>query len=321
MCTYNGARFLREQLLSVLNQSLPISELVVSDDGSTDDTLAVVREVLDVFGSTHRAPALVVLHNETPLGVAANFEQAIRTCSGAIIALADQDDLWHADRLERMVGVFESRPDLLLLHSDARMVDETGVPLGYTLFEALAIDKATKVLVHEGLGFVPLMRRNLVTGSTTVIRAELARAALPIPAGWLHDEWLAVVAGSIARFDMLDETTIDYRQHGNNQIGQLKSTLRYRVRRLLQPRTQRNARLLARATSLAKAITGYGPSVPGSYLELTQDKLKHEVVRSSYARGRLRRIPAVLREQITGRYVRFGRGWEDAVRDLLQSAQ
>jgi glycosyltransferase involved in cell wall biosynthesis len=262
-----------------------------------------------------------IIHNDGPHGVAANFQHAISACSGDVIALSDQDDVWAPGRLKTLVEHLQRNGDLMLLHSDARMVDESGTPLGYSLFEAISLLETERAQIHGGRGFEALLRRNLVTGATTVIRASLTRIAFPIPAGWLHDEWLAIVAGAIARFDVVEVKSMDYRQHGSNQIGQLKPTLGYRVRRLLEPRSSRNDRLLARAGSLVERLDALGELVPASYRELGRGKLEHEKCRSALPAARLKRIRPVLREYRSGAYERYGRGRPDVLRDLVQSAK
>ena len=124
LCTYNGARFVAEQLRSILAQSSPADQIVISDDGSTDGTLEVVRAELAAAGSA--LPEVIILENPAPLGVTRNFEQAILACTGDLIVLCDQDDTWVPDRLARAEREFAARPDLLLLYSDASLVDEGG---------------------------------------------------------------------------------------------------------------------------------------------------------------------------------------------------
>jgi glycosyltransferase involved in cell wall biosynthesis len=322
LCTYNGARYIRAQLESILSQQVPDLEIVVSDDGSSDGTVDVVR---DVQGQAHqssaaRGPRIRVIENETPLGIAANFEQAIAACSRGVIALSDQDDIWHPGRLKALVDRIEADDAIALLHSNARMVDENGGLLGYRLSDAIHFTESEVALVHSGNGFDVLLRRNVVTGATSVIRSELASRAFPTPEGWLHDEWLAIMAAVTARFDFLDIDSIDYRQHGNNQIGQLRPDLAHNLRRLKEPRTARNRRLLARASGLSERVRDLADAVPPRYVELVEGKLAHERVRSTLPARRLPRLLPVVREARKGGYVRFGLGWADILRDLVQPA-
>lgn len=319
LCTRNGEKFIVEQLRSILEQSEPPREVVVSDDASTDGTLARIQETYEDYRARHATSVdLKIIRNHEPLGVAKNFEQSILACTFDLIALSDQDDVWAVDRLRRASDLFESRPDLLLLHSDARLIDEAGAVIPGALFEALEISAAAIRSIHAGEAFEQLMRRNLVTGATVLLRRELATLAVPFPDAWVHDEWLAMVASAIGRMDVLEETLIDYRQHGANQIGVRKLSLTEKYRRMVEPGMLRNSRLLARATELEKRFAGMGASVSQGRIEAVRQKLAHEVVRSKLSPWRVARIIPILRELRTGRYTDFGRGVSDAGRDLIQ---
>ena len=125
LCTHNGTRFIGEQMRSICFQTLPPGEIVLSDDASSDDGVAVARAALRECEQARPGLSidLRVIENSPPLRVTKNFEQAALACRGDLIALSDQDDVWHPERLARMAAEFERRPDLLLLHTDARLVN------------------------------------------------------------------------------------------------------------------------------------------------------------------------------------------------------
>jgi glycosyltransferase involved in cell wall biosynthesis len=314
LCTYNGERFMREQLQSILGQTVPPAELVVSDDGSSDRTLQVVREVV---AEVSKAPRMTILENARPLGVAGNFTRAIEACTSDLVVLSDQDDVWRSDRIERLVTAFTESPDLVLLHGDADLIDGSDAPLGASLFDALGVTSAVQQLVHDGGAFELLLRRNIVTGATTGFRRTLATVAFPVPEGWLHDEWLAIVGAATARIDLTTERLVEYRQHGENEIGVRKLSVVGKFRRMIEPGSERSARLLRRASSLVDRLAD-SPDVAQVRRNAITEKLAHERARSALSEHRLLRLVPVLRELQTGRYSRFGRGPSDAVRDLLQ---
>jgi glycosyltransferase involved in cell wall biosynthesis len=321
LCTYNGERFIGEQVASILAQSVLPTEIVLSDDASSDETVAVAETVVAAWLAENpdRAVDFVVLRNTAALGVTGNFEQAIAATTGDFVALSDQDDVWHSNRIERALAAFGISPQTLLLHSDARLVDAGGEALDDTLFSAYDVNSAGIATIRAGAAFDILARRTIVTGATTMIRRPLFELAKPFPAGWVHDEWLAIVASALGALDVIDEQLIDYRQHGANEIGAATLSFFGKFRRMLEPRSDRNRRLLERSESLAERFAAM-PQIPAEFADIVRAKLQHERVRSALPARRLLRLPAVVRELRTGRYARFGRGVADAVRDLLQPA-
>lgn len=315
--THNGARFLGEQLDSILRQSRPVDEIVLSDDASGDGTVELAQRAIDARRASDAAtPELVVLRNPVALGVTANFEQALRAASGDLIALCDQDDVWHPDRVSRAVAEFAARPELDLVAADARLVDDAGAPLGSTLFETLGVDAGVRERLASS-PFEELLKRNVVTGATAMVSRRLVERAAPFPASWVHDEWLAVVASVGGGIAVVPDPVIDYRQHGGNQIGVTRLGAGGRLARLREPRTERNATLLARAQDLADRLPAIAAG-DGRVEAEAAGKLAHEVMRQGIPVARLRRIGPVWREWRTGAYSRYGRGAQDVLRDLVQ---
>lgn len=322
LCTHNGAEFVGEQLLSILDQSLRPGEIVVSDDASTDETARIVTRTMHEWSTAHPEAAVrfSLLRNDRPLGVTANFEQALAACTGELVALSDQDDVWHPDRLARMAAEFDRRAPLLLLGSDARLVDNAGAPTGRNLFETLGVGAGELGPVHEGRAVGVLLRRNIVTGATSLLRRELVERARPFPASWVHDEWLAMVAALTGDLDLLPDRLVDYRQHGGNQIGASSLDTAGKIGRLLAPRAARNARLLARAEALRERAPLLTPTPPREFLDHVEAKAAHERARSALPAGRLRRIAPVFALWRAGNYGRYGLGAQDVLRDLVQPA-
>jgi len=318
LCTRNGARYLVAQVQSICAQVPPPDEIVVSDDESSDGSVAIVRATLAQHGAAN-TPALTVLENRPALGVTRNFEQAVRACRSDLIALCDQDDAWHAGRLARMVDAFRSRPELLLLHSDARLVDGDLAPLGSTLFEALEVKPSELAGIAAGQAFFVLQRRNLVTGATTVFRRSLLTAALPFPPEWVHDEWLAAIAAATGCMDVVPEPLIDYRQHASNQIGARRPTLREKLAKAVAPRGLKHAERLRRAEVLLERLESLGQQVPSACLQAQRDKVAHQRFRTGLPPSRLLRWMPVLLAAARGRYERFDRGWQSVAQDLLES--
>ncbi|MGO4691593.1 glycosyltransferase family 2 protein [Glaciibacter sp. 2TAF33] len=320
LCTYNGAAFIQEQIRSILQQTLVPDEIVISDDGSSDGTLDLVADTIEEFQAENRACAVMprILRNAEPLGVTRNFEQALTACNGDLIALSDQDDLWHPQRFERMVAEFGRRPNLLLLSSDARLVDAKGKPTGLTLLATLGVSRSDEDSVHQGRALDALLRRNIVTGATTMVRRNLVERAVPFPESWVHDEWLAMVGAVTGEVDLLAEALIDYRQHGGNQIGASSLDAAGKLGRLRAPRSARNRRLLARAEALQERARDFRPVVSPGTLAKIDAKVAHDQMRNMLPAARLLRVRPILQEWRTGAYNRYGLGLQDVLRDLVQ---
>jgi len=316
MCTYNGANFVAEQLRSVLNQSLPPSEIVIADDGSSDGTLDVVAAVV---AEAETAIPVRILRGESPLGVTRNFERAIAHTTGQLIALCDQDDVWHENRLAVAVEDLVDDTAVLLWHSDARLVDERGEALGFSLFESLGLSGGDVAGINGENPLSVYVRRNLVTGATTVFRRPLLDVALPFPASWVHDEWLGVMAAATGRTRVSTRAVIDYRQHSRNQIGVLRPTIALKLGRMLEPRGDRYIALAARAEALVRRLEKL--EVDSLTIELARRKFDFETGRSRYPRPRLARVAPVLAGLRNGSYRELSsQGNRDVLRDIFQPA-
>lgn len=318
LCTYQGGSYLGAQLDSLLTQTRLPDEIVVFDDASQDGTW----EQLQSF--SRQASALnvhVALHqNPANVGYIENFQLALESTKGALVFLCDQDDIWHADRLARYVAEFERRPDLLMLHSDARLVDGTGKSLGCGLFEAFEIGKDELDAVHRGKAFEVLLRRNIVTGATMAVRRSVIDRQIGVPDGWIHDEWLAMVAATLGPVDCLEEATIDYRQHGSNQVGARRRGFleRLTVTSGKVSHIEFMARMLLRTQTLSDIVESGRLHLDPQSTHLLSERLRHAKLRSALPLALLPRSSAVFAEYASGRYKRFSNGMRSLLSDLVR---
>jgi len=317
LCTHNGANFIREQLASILAQTLPPTDIVLSDDASTDNTVELARAAL----AAHPQISLTVLSNQPALGVMRNFQQAALASTGELIALCDQDDLWDPTKLQRIAEVFAARDDVSLVHTDAQLVSHDGEMLQHTLLESLEARASEIREIHDGKAFDTLLRRNLVTGATAVLRRSLLDSAVPFADEWVHDEWLAIVSAAVATNELIDEPLIDYRQHASNQIGARKLTFRQKLSKFREPRQERNEHLVARALQLVERLEALGPAVKPEALRRARQKLAFERARLALPAANVLRLWPITRAALDGRYRRFSLGLPDVVRDLAQPAR
>lgn len=312
ICTFNGAQFLEQQLASIDGQSVRVDEIVLVDDGSIDGTLSVAAK----FSEASRTP-LKIFQNSVRLGSTLNFERAITLCSGDLIFLADQDDVWASGKVEQMRAAFVDDDHLLLAHSDARMVDEKGNSLGYTLFEALGCASMDIAAAHRQGAFEALLKRNTVTGATVAFRRRLMDWAQPFPAHCVQDEWLAWMASALGKTALVPGTLIDYRQHGGNQIGARRRSSSEKLRYAIATPASFYDVQQRRAESLTARLRQIENGVSVEFRRSSALKLAHETARRSLPVSRLLRLPAIARELLSGRYVRYSVGLKSALRDLL----
>ncbi len=198
MATYNGAKYLREQLESFSAQTRLPDELVVCDDGSGDDTLNILEE----FART--APFQVrIFRNDVNLGYGQNFGRAMGLCSGDLIFLSDQDDIWFPEKIEVVSNFAEDRPEIMLFLNDAELTDGDGTPLGLTVLGQTM-----------SLGLNEL---HFVNGCCMALRGPFVKAALPIPTpDFVHDAWLNRLALLFNVKKVFRNVLQYYRRHGNN---------------------------------------------------------------------------------------------------------
>jgi glycosyltransferase involved in cell wall biosynthesis len=321
LCTYNGERYIAEQIRSILGQSLPVGEIVLSDDASADGTVRVVRDEIARFNRENPSATveLVVLSNGARLGVTKNFQRALESCRYDLIALCDQDDVWHHTKIAEQVQQFDRRPDLLLIHSNARLVDEDGSLLPGSLLESLEVTNAVMAAIHAGQAFDVLLRRNIATGATMMVRRALLTAALPLPNAWIHDEWLAIIAAAIGVVDASTTSCIDYRQHSANQIGVRTPTLRYKLARLFESRGDRTLQLAKRAAILRDRLQSLGACVPPKRVQAARGKYIFELRRARLPASRVMRVVPVVALALSGGYSKYAsQGLRDIARDLIQ---
>ena len=231
LATYNGAAYLAPQLDSLLAQTHTHFRLLVSDDGSTDDTLAILRRYEGAFGGR-----MVLLPQGQPSGgVARNFERLMQASAAdgraEWIAFCDQDDVWLPEKTARLLAALQALEQRTgadapcLVHSDLTVVDQDLDVISPSFAAYQRIDPAD---------ITPrtLLSVNQVTGCATLINRALLQLALPLPPeAVMHDWWLAVLSGSGAR-QFLPEPLVLYRQHGRNQIGARDRGLPSRLTRL-----------------------------------------------------------------------------------------
>jgi glycosyltransferase involved in cell wall biosynthesis len=311
MCTYNGAQFLQQQLDSLVRQTLPPSELVICDDLSTDKTIEIVRQ----FSATAPFP-VKFFQNKKNLGSTANFSRAISLCDGDLIALCDQDDVWHAEKIARQVQAFEQNPEIGGVFCDGELIDSASAPLNLSLWDSMDFTPARQQKVKNGNAGTVIIRRNFVTGATLMFKMKLRSQFLPIPPEWVHDGWIAWMILLHSRLHLLPNRLISYRIHANQQIGADLQSLSGRLKRDKNFIIDQHVLELTRLDSLEQKLNTNQAESAARYKNLVHRK-------RAFLKARI----AMLRLNIVFRfaslttwamdYMRFANGFRSIVGDLL----
>lgn len=214
MTTYNGEKYLCEQLDSILSQTYKDFELIICDDCSKDKT----SEILNKY--EQKDSRIKVFINKQTLGFKKNFEKAISLCRGGLIAFCDQDDVWNPKKLElSLANIGENS----LLCTNAELTDSNLNPLGYTMKESSLVPDLSK----DNLEILKiLIHKNFVQGSTILAKSDFIKKYFPIPEQVIfHDWYYAICAILEGGIKYLDIPTIKYRQHQSNVTENEKHSL------------------------------------------------------------------------------------------------
>lgn len=197
LCTYNGERFLNKQLDSLLSQDYENFEIIAVDDCSDDGTWPVLQKYAE---SDDR---IKLYRNEQNLGCTRNFEKAINLCNGDYIALADQDDIWEANKIRLLK---RSLRDCIMVYHNSDFIDEHDQRIGQ-------ITMATNRHMYDGESCLPLIVSNCISGHATLFRRELIKYILPFKDNTYHDWWIAYAAFNVGKVKFVDKVLVHYRQH------------------------------------------------------------------------------------------------------------
>lgn len=222
LCTFNGEEYVEEQLLSIIEQTVQVDEIIISDDNSVDKTIEIARKILKDYNIKHE-----IIINDTRLGVVKNFQQAIGMCMGDIIFLSDQDDIWIKHKVAKILEEFSKNQNLIMVFSDAELINEYGKSLKTRLWSTL--DFSIDVLKNKKFIEV-LLNRSIVTGATMAFKKKLYYHSIPFSNYWIHDGWLALNSSLYGEIVALKDPLIKYRQHSKNVIGASKKTSLKRIK-------------------------------------------------------------------------------------------
>jgi glycosyltransferase involved in cell wall biosynthesis len=201
LCTYNGEQFLEAQLQSILSQTYAEIEIIICDDASTDSTKKIITSY------ALKDNRIKYFFNETNIGVNKNFEQGFAKAAGGFIAIADQDDIWRPEKIQKQFALFTTE-DILLVHTCSVIFSGEELPVGKITNKA--------VNLMEGNDCRKLLLRNSISGHNILFRSKLYHLSVPFPLFVYYDWWLSEVATVNGNIAASPEVLAFQRKHDNN---------------------------------------------------------------------------------------------------------
>jgi Glycosyl transferase family 2 len=314
MAVYNGERFIREQLDSFVRQTRLPDELVVSDDGSTDRTLDLVR----TFAATAPFEVRILKHAFGP-AMSANFQNAISEARGDIIFTADCDDVWYPQKIELMMKAFSHCPEAGLVVCNAEMVDENLRPLGKTSWQHLRFHSSRRRIRKFARGEAFDVRLPAL-GQSMAFRAQTRSVFLPFPqddlfrgGGWDYFIAWTVICSGVAGVALIPRPLLAWRRHKDSATADRSESRLQAVLERWQARRKRGLPTLPAVVRRLEELSG--PEVSNS--KIRDEALAHWRWRCGLPSSRWARIPGLAKELASLRYHRFSQGVRTAIRDLL----
>lgn len=314
LCSYNGERYIEQQLQSIANQTRLPAELVICDDRSTDST----PEIVERFAKS--APFEVkYVQNEknigsTGKGITRNFEKAVRLCTGSFIALCDQDDAWFPEKLSRLTGLLESDPQLGGVFSDSQLMKQDSTPTKTLLSETTGLDKRDQKWLREGQELRVLLAMTKVYGSTLMFRASLLDRILPVPPSWWFDAWFGCMIAVHSRLIFLPEPLVHYRIHPAQSVGAVVPTLSQRIQDWRKPARQYSREAQPQLIELCERLEAQNAPGTQPYIEYLRGRLALMQLRSNLPSNRMARLGKIL--PAVHDYQKYFNGWKSIVKDV-----
>jgi glycosyltransferase involved in cell wall biosynthesis len=202
MATFNGAEYLQEQISSILGQSYPNLEIVITDDASSDETLAILRDFENIYKK------IKVFRHCVNRGITATFENSIKNCNGEFIAISDQDDIWELNKIEILMNAMEDEDAIC---SDSELVDQSGQTMNKRI--------SSLVNLKSFYSGVPFLMGICLPGHAIMMQGDFAKYILPMPVEIMYDRWISFCAAANNGIKYIHLPLVKYRQHESNHFG------------------------------------------------------------------------------------------------------
>lgn len=243
VASYNGEKYIEDQILSLVHQTYQNIEIIVTDDCSKDTTAEIVKSLSKEYNN------IKFFQNETNLGYQKNFERGILLAKGEYIAISDQDDLWSPKKIATLLEQMGSN---ILVYSNSLLINSDGKNLGITMKEFLKIKEFI-----SGKNPYYFIVDNCVSGHAMMFRSSLVSSIVPIPDCIIYDRWIALAASINAGIKFVDEPLVQHRLHQTNAISNRTKHshhLKDNVNRLNGDSEVRHMRKLNRKKEQLKAL-------------------------------------------------------------------
>ena len=319
MAAYNGGRFIAQQLESLALQTRPPDELVVSDDCSTDHTV----EAIEGFARCCPFPVRI-LRQDRNCGPDANFDRAVAACTGDLIFLCDQDDVWVAEKIARVERAFARCPSVGLVITNSELVDERLCPLGRNLYRR-GLPRSERVYPKGSEAMQIVLAAGLAFGHTMAFRRMscLLRPASEISVAYEQDVIRAIVAAALSGVAVLPVPLVKYRRHAA-QVSNPCDVSPTRLGRLRNV-VKGPERQAARRGRFSRAVPGiceslYKLGADAEALRVLEGRAEIAASQANLPASSSARVRHVLGNLLSGRYHRYANGLSTAVRDLIVPA-
>ena len=313
LTVYNGEKFLKNQLQSLVHQTILPDELVVCDDRSTNDSVSV----LEKFAGKAPFPVRILV-NDTNLGYSQNFNRVLHSVSGDYVFPCDQDDVWFPEKVEKMIQFMEVNPKTQVAIHDLEYCKADLTPIGQTKIERM----------RESFD----LNRSYVVGMATVVRREFLKHCLPVPRvdGVAFDDWIHRCAAFVDVKEVKREVLAFYRRHSSNTTGSGSLNVDFvTTPRHFKKRRWKNVRIktpsyssgtvfldwVEREWNFLGRIVG-SEELKQRYKSIHQENELRQARELVWSKPRWKRIQPVLRHWRNGGY-RLASGWRSAAKDLL----
>lgn len=316
MTTYNGSKFIYDQLLSISNQTIRPDEIVVCDDASTDNTVNILMS----FSKKVNFP-IKIIKNKFNIGYSNSFNKALSLCEGEIVFICDQDDFWFREKIEKVLNCFENNIGIVLVIHDVMFCREDLSPIGQTKINR--IKSFTNV------------ENDYVVGMATAIKRDFLQLCLPIPnlSGISYDRWLHDCARVIKKKFVLNSVLAYYRRHSENVTSNSSINANHTTSKISllwakfrESSNVKNIKYFESSQLASWIIKKKDWIVMNDYLSeseviniISSEESKLAILRE---RSRILKLPrwkrglAILKLLSIGGYTYFF-GWKSAIKDLL----